>query len=129
MERLSVKLTQSLLHSVRQLLRSWYTVDRVSVSPTAGRLLSLRVDDRVLIRDDVFTVVSRQTIASRHGIRLVYQLASSDGAADLEVESDSSCIKHLAELRTKNGTTAIYEDDIVELGRSVETAGNRRHDD
>ena len=117
------------LRSVLQLLRSWYAVDRVRVSPTAGRLLGLRADDRVLIRDDVFTVVSRQSIASRDGIQLAYQLESDDGAADLEVKSDSSCTRHPAELRTKNGTTTIYEDEIVELQRSVETAGNpRRHD-
>ena len=90
----------------------------------AGRLLRLRADDRVLIVDDVFTVVSRQSIASRDGIQLVYQLESADGAADLEVTSDSSWTRHPGELRTKNGTTTIYEDDIVELQRSVETVGN-----
>jgi hypothetical protein len=124
MEGQLMKFPQSLLHTVLQLLRSWYAVDRVRVSPTAGRLLSLRADDRVLIRDDVFTVVSRQTIASRDGIQLAYQLESDDGAADLEVNSDSSCTRQPAELKTKHGTTTIYEDEVVELGRSVETAGN-----
>lgn len=119
-----MQLPQSLLHSVLQLLQSWYAVDRVRVSPTAGRLLGLRADDRVLIRDNVFTVVSRQTIASQEGVRLTYQLKSDDGAADLEVESNASYTRQLAELSTKNGTTTIYEDEIVELGRSVETSGN-----
>ena len=119
-----MQLPQSLLHSVLQLLQSWHAVDRVRVSPAAGRLLSLRADDRVLIRDDVFTVVSRQTIASQNEIRLTYQLESDEGAADLEVKSDSSCTRQPAELSTKNGTTTIYEDEIVELGRSVETGGN-----
>jgi len=115
--------------SVLQLLHSWYTVDRVRVSPAAGRLLSLRADDRVLIRDNVFTVVSRQTVASRGGMRLTHQLESDDGVADLEVISNLSCTRHSAELRTKNGTTTIYEEEIVKLGRSVETAGNRHcHD-
>ncbi|MCP4788102.1 MAG: hypothetical protein GY903_18420 [Fuerstiella sp.] len=119
-----MKLTQSLLHSVLQLMRSWYAVDRVRVSPTAGRLLSLRVDDRILIRETIFTVVNRQTIASRDGIRLTYQLTSDDGNAELSVEPDSAGTNYVSELTTDNCTTTIYEDDIIELGRSVETAGN-----
>ncbi|HIF01492.1 MAG TPA: hypothetical protein EYG03_28195 [Planctomycetes bacterium] len=119
-----MKPTRSLLHSVLQLLRSWYAVDRVRVSSSSGRLLSLRVDERILIRGNIFTVVNRQTIASREGIRLVYQLTSDDGGARLSVEPDSSGTTHVSELTTNNSTTTIYEDDIVELGGSVETAGN-----
>ncbi|MEO2016477.1 MAG: hypothetical protein ABGZ53_19135 [Fuerstiella sp.] len=119
-----MKPTQSLLHSVLQLLRCWYAVDRVRVSPTEGRLLSLRVDDRILIRGDVFTVVNRQTIASRGGIRLAYQLTSDDGEARLSVNPDSAGTSHVSELITHDTTTTIYDDDIVELGRSVETARN-----
>lgn len=118
-----MKLTKSIWQSVLQLLRSWYTVDRVRVSPTAGRLLSLRVDDRILIRGDVFTVVNRQTVASRDGIRLAYQLASEDGRARLSVEPNTSGTSHVSELMTNDSSTAIYEDEIVEFGRSIETAG------
>ena len=124
-----MRLIKSLFQSVLQLLRSWYTVDRVRVSPTAGRLLSLQVDDRILIRGDLFTVVKRQTTASRGGIRLAYQLESDGGGARLSVESATSGTSHVSELRTNNGSASIYEDEVVELRRSVETVGNpQRHD-
>ena len=124
-----MRFTQSIWQSILQLLRSWYSVDRVRVSPTAGRLLSLRVDDRILIRGEVFTVVRRKTTASRGEFRLVYGLDSCDGKAKLCVVPGASGTSHVSELMTNNGSTAIYENEVVEMGRSIQTVGKpQRHD-
>jgi hypothetical protein len=81
--RMHKRRSRSLLRCVGDLLRSWWQVDRIRVSPNAGRLLRLRPGNIVCIADRDIEVVSRSVSQSPSGPSICYRCRSADGSAQL----------------------------------------------
>lgn len=71
--------------SVLRVIRSWWRVDRVRVSPAAGCLLRLRVGDVLNIRAQSAEILNR-TQASPDSADVVYQCLTDSGTALLRIE-------------------------------------------
>ncbi|MFK8113379.1 MAG: hypothetical protein AB8B91_14335 [Rubripirellula sp.] len=119
--------------SIAQLFFEWIVVwfrgDRIRISPTAGRLLRLQVNDRLLLRGELYRVESREADQDQ----VTYQLRSSNldrltvPIDRLTVPIDRLTVPidrsggALATLRLSklSGTTSdvvIFDDDITVLG-------------
>jgi hypothetical protein len=81
--RMHKRRSRSLLRCIGDLLRSWWQVDRIRVSPSAGRLLRLQPGNIVGIADRDIEVVSRCVSQSPSGSSICYQCRSADGSAQL----------------------------------------------
>ena len=98
------------------LLRSWWQVDRVRISPQEGRLLRLQ-PSCVLVLDGKRIVVQTRRL-ERQATRLwvVYDCLAEAGAGELWVAADSV---HRAMHWLENDTNIELEDaDIMVLGAS-----------
>ena len=115
MSRLRNAAVQSALTLFR-LIRSWYGVDRIRISPSAGRLLRIRTGDRVLIRDTYYSVMSRTVTtgceSGRGGTRVTSRLAGLQGDGVLRVELVTS-FQSVSWLQTADGTIDVFDDDVV----------------
>lgn len=107
----------------RQLIKSWYAVDRIRIRPAEGRLLSLQPGDRFLFNEQLFDVLGRKMKVHAGESRLDYAIRSCDGAALLQVAvgRDLSGLTS-AKMYTDNGVTNLIDSDLIVLD-SRETDG------
>ena len=91
----------------------WYRVDRIRVSPTAGRLLSLRVGDRVVLKGDLFKVVQRQIDEAADAVQ--YVLNHPDGDAVLRITRVGNHFDGHAELWFLHQYETVADDELVVL--------------
>lgn len=71
-----------LLCALTQLIRIWWTKDRIRVARSEGKLLRIQVGDRLLIEDKVLKVVARHDSDSAEGAHVVYSLVEEQGETD-----------------------------------------------
>ncbi|GAA5506960.1 hypothetical protein [Novipirellula caenicola] len=95
------------------LVVGWYRVDRIRVSPTAGRLLSLKVGDRVVLKGELFKVMQRQIGDAAD--QVTYLLNHPDGDAVLQITRNGRDFDGKAELRHLDQCDEVAEDELVVL--------------
>ena len=59
-----------------ELIASWMRSDQIRVAPTTGRLLSLQVGDRFVLRDEAYVVQSREVDDVDSPEIVIYELGS-----------------------------------------------------
>ncbi|MCC6511016.1 MAG: hypothetical protein IT423_18080 [Pirellulaceae bacterium] len=117
----------SVLESLRQLVHSWWRIDRVRVAKCTGRLLELVPGDRLLVLGQLWLVIGRieypidqegAPIDSARRSGVVYELRNQ------VVEYSGRCCLHvlLGEkglervwLETEERGQSLWEDEIVVL--------------
>jgi len=107
--------------SCRQLICSWYRVDRIRTAAFEGRLFRARHGSRLLIRERLFDVVSRTEHSGTSTCVIVYELASDDGSAILTVTL-TEARGHwatVAELSSGKTSERLLDGDIVVPGSST----------
>lgn len=75
-----------ILRELGRLLRSWWGVDRIRVSPTDGELLRLKVHTLLQLDGVWWTVQTRWVGDNIHGPFVRYQCGNGTEAATLEVQ-------------------------------------------
>ncbi|EMI16239.1 hypothetical protein RMSM_06846 [Rhodopirellula maiorica SM1] len=91
----------------------WYRVDRIRISPTAGRLLSLRVGDRVVLKGELFKVTQRRLGEAEEAVE--YVLKHPDGDAVLRIPSVGEHMEGYAEFLFLDHCEAVADDELVVL--------------
>ena len=108
-------LLQQLLSTIREMIRAWYSVDRIRISPNEGRLLRLNVGDTFLLFDALYTVSQRRVESVDEGYKVICQLSNLAGnMAQLFIDATS---KHTSTARLDNGKSArpVFDGDVVVL--------------
>lgn len=78
----------TVIRALTQVLRIWWTKDRIRVARTEGKLFRISENDRLVIDDKLFVVLARCDSDSECPPQVVFTLA--------EDESDSNDIWYLA---------------------------------
>lgn len=101
------------LKTFKEILRAWYSVDRIRVLPFAGRLLQLTVGQSIVVGEELYTVRDRRIDHHDGGGLSTLGLIHAEGEATLTVPFDDT--RGAAEGRlTLNGESSIvFESDIV----------------
>ncbi|MEP3479248.1 MAG: hypothetical protein ABJZ55_08380 [Fuerstiella sp.] len=100
------------------LLAAWWKIDRIRVSPTTGRLLSLRHGDHILLQDRLFDV--QQVDSTSEACFVSYTLACESQSAILKVKRDQNGVAIEGWLES-NGEhdavfdVAVFDDDVIVL--------------
>ncbi len=102
--------------SLLDLVQSWAGGDRIRIPPTEGRLLALKPGDRLLIRNELYEVLS-QIVQSEF---IVYGLSDDDQMGELKVPKTSHLLTHqgeqrFAHLHFGNVMVDVFDDDVVVL--------------
>lgn len=107
---------------LRQLLKSWYAVDRIRIAPTTGRLLSLQTDDYILVQQQLYRVTRRELRNDADGDRLNYQLSDGRQTCTLTVLRPAESYRVQAELCQDAATVPVFDEDIT----TVDSAAGKR---
>jgi len=102
----------SILKTVTALAKSWYTVDRIRVSPTTGRLLHLNVGDSVVFRNELYSVLKREIDSDNDHGQVTYLLTDSEYHANLTVPVDGNSGTD-ARLVRNSGSCVVFDSDVV----------------
>ncbi|WP_345328030.1 hypothetical protein [Novipirellula rosea] len=108
-----MKATQQLCAAFWEFVVGWYRVDRIRVSPTAGRLLSLKVGDRVVLKGELFKVTQRHIGDAADEV--TYVLNHPDGDAELRITRNGHDFDKHAELCFLDQCDEVAEDELVVL--------------
>lgn len=111
-----------MMNLLRQLLKSWYKVDRIRIAPSSGRLLSLRTDDYVLVQQRLYRVARRDLQREADGDRLLYLLSDGSQTWSLNVFRPADGSRVLADLRGEAEEIPVFDDDIT----TVDSAAGKR---
>ena len=76
--------------SLVRLVRSWWVVDRIRVSPREGRLLRLGCGTLLRIRDEWFEIESRTVTAGPGTLWVTYECTTPGRRTRLRVRADAS---------------------------------------
>src|SRR5579871_3116549 len=106
----------SLLGEVGQILRSWWEVDRIRVSPRAGRLLRIHPPCLISIDERMIEVVSRSVSQGPSGPSVGYQCRTPEGPAELRVSLPSSIAAPEVEWIEWGRRLFLSEDDVQVWG-------------
>ena len=68
------------------LLRSWFHVDRIRISPMEGRLLSLQPGQRILLREHIYVVFGPAVTNPANMREIAIRLESDEGPAYLTMQ-------------------------------------------
>ncbi len=101
-----------LFSPLKQLIRSWYAVDRIRIAPTTGRLLQLSAGDSILLKNELYTVLRHKIVNNDGGNRIVFQLASSEGEAVLAVPLDEAK-RGEGRLIVNGKSSIVFDSDVV----------------
>lgn len=111
---------RQLSRCIAGVFRLWWTVDRIRISPSAGRLRALTVGDCVQIRDGIYTVVDRQVPADRSCRTVQYSLTDlRKQAAVLIVTSSINEGSATGELRAEGTAITVFDDDVVMMKQAM----------
>ncbi len=108
-----MKAARELCTAFWEFVVGWYRVDRIRVSPTAGRLLSLKVGDRVVLKGELFKVTQRQIGDAADEV--TYVLNHPDGDAELRITRNGHDFDKHAELWFLDQCEGVMEDELVVL--------------
>lgn len=111
-----------MMNLLQQLLKSWYTVDRIRIAPNTGRLLSLQTDDYVLVQQQLFRVTGRELRREADGDRLQYLLSDGNRISTLSVFRPADGSRVLADLSRDAAAIPVFDDDIT----TVDSAAGKR---
>ncbi len=108
----------NLLSSIRKFVQRWSAKDRIRLSPTEGSWLRLQVDDGVLVREMLFSVINRSTILSETTSQVTFKLRRLDERshvdAVLRVELAGTSLRFLsASLAMREELIELFEEDPV----------------
>ena len=81
---------RQLLAATFDLLKSWWRVDRIRVSPNETRLFDLRPGSVTIIDNRPVEVLSRQVVMSNEGRCVIYNCQTQQGPASLRVTPERS---------------------------------------
>ena len=101
------------IQSVIGFLVDWWQRDRIRISPTTGRLLSLRKGHRILLLERLFDVQAVQTLGPDDLI--VYTLNSDGESATLKIKRDDDGRALEAWLDWFGHCEPVFDDDVVVL--------------
>ena len=111
--RLRMRIISNILESVRQLAVSWYTVDRIRIAPTTGRLLQLKTCDSIVLLNEPYTVLNRRiespSDGPNHTDQLSYRLHYSGGERLLLVTRQSEIYHVRGELTIDNRAIEVFD--------------------
>ncbi len=109
---------QDLMHSIAELLRAWWRVDRIRVAPSGGRLLRLQPPCFITIDDEAFEVSRRLVGQDAGGPFVVYECHATTGSAQLIVrliaESHQTSIRWIGpdgEQQLDERNVSVFEPD------------------
>ena len=109
----------SLAHRIadgcRSLIRSWNAVDRIRVSPTAGRLLGLQGGQTVLICGELVQVRSRTVRTCEHETSIEYILEHNGGECALTVFLADIAGRTSGQVAFGDRSVHVFDDDIAVL--------------
>lgn len=111
-----------MMNLLRQLLKSWYTVDRIRIAPNSGRLLSLKTNDYVLVQQRLYRVTRRDLQREADGDRLQYLLSDGNQISTLNVFRPADGSRVLADLQGEAEDIPVFDDDII----TVDAAAGKR---
>ncbi len=95
------------------LLRSWWRVDRIRVSPGEGRMLRLDAGSLILVRNRPVEIVGRRVQSNGSCVTIVYDCQGADGDAQLVVVSASEIGESLLSWIDGGRTEKIDETDVA----------------
>jgi hypothetical protein len=111
-ERLMIGL-RVLMHSIAELLRAWWRVDRIRAAPSDGRLLRLQPPCFVTIDGGPFEIARRVVGQDAGGPFVVYECHATGGSAQLIVrlvaESQQTSIRWIG----PDGERRLNERDVA----------------
>ncbi len=118
---------RDILKSAGRLFCSWFHIDRIRMSPTEGRLLSLQPGQRILLRQQVYAVCGPAAADPVDRQLLTIRLESDEGSASLDVQRASDGRFRSARLLDECGRfTDIFDDDVDLLPHQHHVATDRR---
>lgn len=98
-------------------LVDWLNHDQIRISPATGRLLSLQLGDRILLRGRLFRVL--QTWASLENGFVIYTLGSEDERATLKIQRDQNGQATDGWLEMAGLSEPVFDDDVAVLSRTT----------
>ena len=107
-----MRIISDILESVRQLAVSWYTVDRIRIAPTTGRLLQLKTGDSIILLNELYTILSRRIQSTDHTDQITYRLHYSGGERLLFVTRRSEGDHVCGELTIDDRAIQVFDCDI-----------------
>lgn len=110
-----MKLLRLVADQVFALIRSWYCVDRIRVSPSAGRLLGLRNGQTILIRGVPALVRSCTMRMCDQDASLEYSLDYLGANCTLTVRVPDTTSSISGEIVCGAQITPVFDNDIVIL--------------
>ena len=103
------------LKAVWQLARAWWSVDRIRIAPTTGRLLQLQTGDSIVLLEELYTVRHRHVVSSGSGDQLSYLLVHSDGQRALTVVREIGRKSIHGEISIGGSSQTVFDGDVVVL--------------
>lgn len=103
----------AVIKTVGNLLADWWNRDRIRVSPTVGRLLSLQHGDRILLGGRLFHV--QQVCAKSEAWFVSYTLVSETESALLKVKRDQNGLATEGWLESQGNREIVFDDDVAVL--------------
>lgn len=110
-----MKLLRLVADQVFALIRSWYCVDRIRVSPSAGRLLGLRNGQTILIRGVPALVRSCTMRMCDQDASLEYSLDYLGANCTLTVRVPDITRSISGQIACGDQVIPVFDDDIVML--------------
>ena len=98
-------------------LVDWLSHDQIRISPTTGRLLSLQLGDRILLRSQLFCVL--KIYVSQENDSVVYSLGSEDKRATLKIQRDQNGKATDGWLEMVGLSEPVFDDDVAVLSRTT----------
>jgi hypothetical protein len=108
-----------ILKSAKELFHGWFRSDRIRIAPTEGRLLSLQPGQRLLLRDNIYTVLGPTLANPANGCQVTIRLDSDQGPAYLIIQRTSIGRTNNARLMTEQGQFEDIFDDDVDLLHNI----------
>lgn len=102
----------NLIHELGRLIRSWWTQDRIQISPAEGRLLRVRPGDLLSIDHHDFEVVDRYIMERPHRRLLCLRCRAQSETAELFVAIGPECEAPSIRWETRHRVRTLGIEDI-----------------
>lgn len=107
------RLFRQLLDSIGRLLKSWWQVDRIRISPREGLLLRLRPGSLISVDGQPVEIVNRTVRQLADGPLVVYGCRSPDGPGQLCVSPGESRLASHIRWTVHGRDRALSELDVI----------------
>ena len=95
------------------LIRSWLAVDRIRVTPAAGRLLRLQPGQTILLFGELVQVASRSDSTTENESRIEYLLDQNGDCCTLTVCFSSTKLLATGTLTFRDRIINVQDEDVV----------------